>query len=194
MNFEILCRALSYEPSLLFRCFFRLSQNGNWYTIEKTHCEAPLLSTTVGHTYARKNQFFFISERLLPFIVVPHKFSEVLNEKEPELRAYPEELLVVLGISQDWVDSSFEPVFFVDQMGMYFCVHPIFMYVSNTHVVPISFVEISALDYILLNDPFGVQIEQKEIPEGGPSIICCTENVIVRFGSQYALSAYPSRF
>ncbi|MFS7993320.1 hypothetical protein Hanom_Chr12g01092651 [Helianthus anomalus] len=195
-----------------FVVFFRLSHNGNWYTIEKTQCEAPLLSTTVGHTYARKNQFFFISKRLLPFTVVPRKFSEVLNEKEPEvhelerelllrlrayrmkLRAYPEELLVVLGISQDWVDSSFEPVFFVDQMGMYFCVHPIFMYVSNTHVVPICFVEISALDYILLNDPFGVEIEQKEIPEGGPSIFCRTENVIVRFGSQYALSAYPSWF
>ncbi|MFS7934601.1 hypothetical protein Hanom_Chr05g00393491 [Helianthus anomalus] len=53
MHFEILCRALSYEPSLLmFHRFFSLAWNGDWYTIEKTQCEAPLLSTTVGHTYA----------------------------------------------------------------------------------------------------------------------------------------------
>ncbi|MFS8025216.1 hypothetical protein Hanom_Chr16g01472371 [Helianthus anomalus] len=58
-----------------------------------------------------KNQFFFfIFDQLLPFNVVPRKFSEGLNEKEPEdhelgwelllrlhayrtkLRAYPEEL------------------------------------------------------------------------------------------------------
>ncbi|KAJ0742889.1 hypothetical protein HanPI659440_Chr10g0369311 [Helianthus annuus] len=120
MHFEILCRALSYEPSLLmFRRFFRLARNGDWFTIEKTQCEAPLLSATIGHTYAWKNQFFFISDQIIPFTVVPSKFSEGLNEKEPEvhelehqlllglrayrtkLRAYPEELLILLGISQD---------------------------------------------------------------------------------------------
>ncbi|MFS7947016.1 hypothetical protein Hanom_Chr06g00543061 [Helianthus anomalus] len=37
MHFEILCCALSHEPSLvLFRRFFRLARNGDWYTIEKT--------------------------------------------------------------------------------------------------------------------------------------------------------------
>ncbi|MFS8017696.1 hypothetical protein Hanom_Chr15g01383461 [Helianthus anomalus] len=122
MHFEILCRALRYEPSLLmFRRFFRLARNGDWYTIEKTQCEAALLFTNVGHTYAWKKQFFFISNRLLPYTLVPRKFSEGLNEKEPEVHelelglllspqpscflyklwAYPEELLVVLGISQD---------------------------------------------------------------------------------------------
>ncbi|MFS7970607.1 hypothetical protein Hanom_Chr09g00822901 [Helianthus anomalus] len=155
----------------MFHRFLRLARNGDWYTIEKTHCEAPLLSATVGHTYAWNNQFFFISSRLLPFTVVPRKFSEVLNEKDPKvhelerelllrihayrtkLRAYPEELLVVLGISQDWVDSGFEPFFFVDQK------------------------EMSALDYILLNDLSRVEIEQKEIHEGGPSIVHRTEHV-----------------
>ncbi|MFS8026840.1 hypothetical protein Hanom_Chr16g01491421 [Helianthus anomalus] len=118
----------------MFRRFFQLARNGDRYTIEKTQCEAPLLSAIVGHTYAWKKQFFFISDRLLAFTIVPRKFfNKVLNEKEPEvhelerelllricayrtkLRAYPEELLVVLGITQDWVDSCFEPVFFVDQ-------------------------------------------------------------------------------
>ncbi|MFS8021189.1 hypothetical protein Hanom_Chr16g01424511 [Helianthus anomalus] len=35
----------------------------------------------------------------------------------------------------------------------------------------------SALDYILLNDPSDVEIEQKEIPRGGPSIVLRTEHV-----------------
>ncbi|MFS7999640.1 hypothetical protein Hanom_Chr12g01168821 [Helianthus anomalus] len=53
MHFEILCRALTYEPSLLMsRHFFRFSWNGDWYTIKKTQCEAPLLSHTVGYTNA----------------------------------------------------------------------------------------------------------------------------------------------
>ncbi|KAM0058662.1 hypothetical protein Hdeb2414_s0005g00172641 [Helianthus debilis subsp. tardiflorus] len=129
----------------MFRRFFRLARNGDWYTIKKTQCEAALLSTTVGHTYASKNQFFFISNRLLPFTVVPRKFSQDLNEKYPEvheleqglllklrashtkLRVYTEELLVVSGICQD--------------------------------------------------DPSGVEIEQREIPEGGPSIVRHTEHV-----------------
>ncbi|MFS8033682.1 hypothetical protein Hanom_Chr17g01572421 [Helianthus anomalus] len=37
--------------------------------------------------------------------------------------------------------------------------------------------EMSALDYILLDDPSGVEIEQREIPEGGPSIVRRTEHV-----------------
>ncbi|MFS8035056.1 hypothetical protein Hanom_Chr17g01588541 [Helianthus anomalus] len=95
MHFEILCRALSYEPSLLmFHRFFWLARNGDWYTIEKTQCEAPLLSAIVGHTYAWKNQFFFYL--LLPFPIVPRKFSEVLNEKEPEVHELERELLLRL--------------------------------------------------------------------------------------------------
>ncbi|KAJ0754342.1 hypothetical protein HanPI659440_Chr09g0345731 [Helianthus annuus] len=184
MHFEKFCHALSYEPSLLLFCrFFRLARNGGWYTIEKTQCEAPLLSATVGHTNALKNQFFFISSRLLPFTVVPRKFSEVLNEKEPEvhelerelilrlrayrikLRAYSDELLVVLGISQDWVDSGFEP-FFSFLLIRRVC---IFVFISflcilpNIYVVLVYFAKMSALDYILLYDPSSVEIEQNEI-------------------------------
>ncbi|MFS8026122.1 hypothetical protein Hanom_Chr16g01483231 [Helianthus anomalus] len=35
----------------------------------------------------------------------------------------------------------------------------------------------SAFDYILLGDPFGVEIEQKEIHEGGPSMVRRTKHV-----------------
>ncbi|MFS8026874.1 hypothetical protein Hanom_Chr16g01491801 [Helianthus anomalus] len=76
-----------------------------------------------------------------------------LRAYRTKLRAYPEGLLVVLGISQDCFDSCFESVFFVDQK------------------------EMSALDYMLLNDPPGVEIEQKDIPEGGPSIVLYTKHV-----------------
>ncbi|MFS8001761.1 hypothetical protein Hanom_Chr13g01194211 [Helianthus anomalus] len=173
--------------------YYRLSL-GQLAPVGVTQCAAPLLSATVGHTYAWKNQFFFISEWLLPFIVVPRKFTEVLNEKDSDvhelewelllrlraysakLRAHLKELLVMLGIGQDWVESGFEPVFFLNQEDMCFCVCPIF-YLSDTHVVPICFAEMSALDYILLNDPSNVEIDQKEIPEGGPSIVYHTEHV-----------------
>ncbi|MFS7913834.1 hypothetical protein Hanom_Chr02g00146381 [Helianthus anomalus] len=139
MHFETLWWGHTYEPSLLmFRRFFRLALNGDWYTIEKTQCEAPLLSHTV-------------------------EFFEVLNEKDPgvndldqklllrlrayrsKLRAYPEELLVMLGISQDWAEAGFEPVLYLNDKG--------------------------ALDYILLNDPSKVEINQKVVPEGNPSVV-----------------------
>ncbi|MFS7977704.1 hypothetical protein Hanom_Chr10g00907171 [Helianthus anomalus] len=70
MHFKILCRALSYEPSLLmFRRFFRLARNGDWFTIEKTQCEAPLLSAIVGHTYAWKiSSFLFLIKYFLSLL------------------------------------------------------------------------------------------------------------------------------
>ncbi|MFS8033116.1 hypothetical protein Hanom_Chr17g01565681 [Helianthus anomalus] len=70
-HFEILCRALSYEPSLImFRCCFCLVRNGDWFTIEKRQCEAALITVTTGYTYAWKDRFFFIYENLLPFVTV----------------------------------------------------------------------------------------------------------------------------
>ncbi|MFS8012784.1 hypothetical protein Hanom_Chr14g01325001 [Helianthus anomalus] len=86
----------------MFRRFFRLARNGDWYTIEKTQC-----------------------------------------------------------ISQDWVDSDFEPIFSIEQK--------VCPFVLNR--------KMSVLDYILLDDPSTVGIEQREIPEGGPSIVQRTEHV-----------------
>ncbi|MFS7989101.1 hypothetical protein Hanom_Chr11g01042761 [Helianthus anomalus] len=65
--------------------FFRLARNGDWFTIEKTQCEAALIVRTVGHTYTWKDRFFFIYENLLPFAFVPRKFVDGLNEKEPDV-------------------------------------------------------------------------------------------------------------
>ncbi|MFS7948806.1 hypothetical protein Hanom_Chr06g00564171 [Helianthus anomalus] len=112
MHFEILCCALSYEPSLLM--FHRFFPSYSEWGLRL------LLKLCASRT---------------------------------KLRAYLEELLVVLGVSQDWVDSDFEPIFCVDRE------------------------EMSALDYILLDDPSHVEIEQREIPVGGPSIVRRTEHV-----------------
>ncbi|MFS7945199.1 hypothetical protein Hanom_Chr06g00521341 [Helianthus anomalus] len=77
---------------------------------------------------------------------VEHVLLLRLRSYRSKLRAYPKELLVVLGISQNWVDYDFEPIFCVDRK------------------------EMSALEFILLGDPSGVEIEQREIAEGSPSI------------------------
>ena len=40
LHFEVLCRALGYDSSLLsFRRFFRLAKNGDWYTFETTQVD-----------------------------------------------------------------------------------------------------------------------------------------------------------
>ncbi|KAM0013984.1 hypothetical protein Hdeb2414_s0028g00701111 [Helianthus debilis subsp. tardiflorus] len=128
MHFEISCRCLSYEPSLKkFRRFFRLARSGNWFTIEKTQCETPLITTNVGHTTSWKEHFFFVSDTLIPFVASCCKFDISLDEKEVEpselesklllmlrpscfkLRAYPEEFLVLLGISARWTDPASRP-------------------------------------------------------------------------------------
>ncbi|KAJ0780373.1 hypothetical protein HanPI659440_Chr06g0236881 [Helianthus annuus] len=68
MHFEILCCALSYEPSLIMFChFFFLARNGDWFTIENTQWETALKPSIVGHTNAWKDRFFFISENFLLF-------------------------------------------------------------------------------------------------------------------------------
>ncbi|MFS7984720.1 hypothetical protein Hanom_Chr11g00989861 [Helianthus anomalus] len=108
---------------------------------------------------------------LLVLCILKFYFSDVLNEKESgvndldhrlllrlhayhsKLRAYPKELLVMLGISQDWAKSSFEPVLYMNDKQM------------------------SALGYILLNDTSNVEINQKEVSEVNPSVVRRNEHV-----------------
>ncbi|KAJ0810379.1 hypothetical protein HanPI659440_Chr01g0026381 [Helianthus annuus] len=45
IHFEVLCRALGYDPNLLmFRRFFRLAKNGNWFTFERSQVDVCLIS------------------------------------------------------------------------------------------------------------------------------------------------------
>ncbi|MFS7961843.1 hypothetical protein Hanom_Chr08g00719801 [Helianthus anomalus] len=121
------------------------------------------------------------NECLAGFLVVSRKFSEVLNEKEPgvndldqrlllmlrayrsKLRAYPEELLVMLGISQDWAEAGFEQVLYLNDKGMYLLCLPYFAF--------------TALDYNLLNDPSNVEINQKEVHEDNPYVVRRNDHV-----------------
>ncbi|MFS7889927.1 hypothetical protein Hanom_Chr00s000005g01612711 [Helianthus anomalus] len=43
--------------------------------------------------------------------------------------------------------------------------------------MPLNVKEISALEYILLDDPCSVEIVQKEVPEGAPSVVRRNEHV-----------------
>ncbi|KAF5806732.1 hypothetical protein HanRHA438_Chr05g0234051 [Helianthus annuus] len=93
--------------------------------------------------------------------LAPVGVARGLNEKEPEaaeleqellklrasrsmLRAYPEKLLVLLGISENWNDLEFEPSFVVDRKDM------------------------SALDFNMVEDSSAVELESKEVLAGRP--------------------------
>ncbi|MFS8021599.1 hypothetical protein Hanom_Chr16g01429301 [Helianthus anomalus] len=175
MHFEINCRCLCYEPSLkMFRLFFRLACSGNWFTIEKTQCETPLITTNVGHTTTWKEHFFFVSDTLIPFVASCHKFDISLDEKEVEpteleselllmlrascfkLRAYPEEFLMLLGISARWIDPASVP-----------------------SLLLIGRIYMRDLDFIMLDDFSDTEIVLKEVSEGWPSVIYRTEHVRV---------------
>ncbi|KAM0018961.1 hypothetical protein Hdeb2414_s0026g00680011 [Helianthus debilis subsp. tardiflorus] len=48
LHFEVLCRALGYDPTLLmFRRFFRLAKNGDWITFETSQIDVSLISSLV---------------------------------------------------------------------------------------------------------------------------------------------------
>ncbi|MFS7932777.1 hypothetical protein Hanom_Chr04g00371921 [Helianthus anomalus] len=60
--FEVLCRALGYDRSLLlFRRFFRLAKNGDWFTFETSQVDVCLISTMVTTLGSWKYQFFWVT-------------------------------------------------------------------------------------------------------------------------------------
>ncbi|MFS8006762.1 hypothetical protein Hanom_Chr14g01252971 [Helianthus anomalus] len=68
LHFEILCRAVGYDPSLLaFRHFFRLTKNGDWFTFETSQVDTCLIS----------------SMSIVPFKMIWRHLDVVLNELEP---------------------------------------------------------------------------------------------------------------
>ncbi|KAM0041579.1 hypothetical protein Hdeb2414_s0011g00367941 [Helianthus debilis subsp. tardiflorus] len=118
-----------YDPSLLlFRRFFRLAKNGDWFTFETSKVDTCLISSMVTTLGAWKNRFFWISDSIVPFKMVWRHPDAVLNEPEPSesdlydcflkairqcplrVRPFPEHLLVLLGISKLWVKPDRDPV------------------------------------------------------------------------------------
>jgi len=84
MHFEITCRALDHGPSLLmFRRFFQLARNDNWFTIEKTQAENALVTSQLGFSASWKDRFFLVSEEIVPFAMSWRKLDESLNKRIP---------------------------------------------------------------------------------------------------------------
>ncbi|KAJ0839005.1 hypothetical protein HanPSC8_Chr14g0601641 [Helianthus annuus] len=180
LHFEVLCRALGYDPSLLlFRRFFRLAKNGDWFTFENTKVETCLVSSMVTTLGSWKNTFFWVSESIIPFKMVWRHPDAVLNDPEPSeselndaflsairgcpsrVRPFPEHLLVLLGVSNIWAKVDRDPVLMRNGLVM------------------------SALDFIKSDDTSDVVFEDAPTVPG--------ENVVVRTSEQrYEGSGYVS--
>ncbi|KAJ0793176.1 hypothetical protein HanOQP8_Chr01g0026721 [Helianthus annuus] len=83
LHFEVLCRTLCYDPNLLmFRRFFRLAKNGDWFTFETSQIDVSLISSLVTTLGSWKDRFFWVSESVVPFKMMWRHLDAVLNELE----------------------------------------------------------------------------------------------------------------
>ncbi|KAF5768729.1 hypothetical protein HanRHA438_Chr14g0650331 [Helianthus annuus] len=133
LHFEVLCRALGYDPNLLmFRRFFRLAKNGDWFTFETYQVDVCLISPLVSTLGSWKDRFFWVSESVIPFKMVWRHLDVVLNELDPfesklnegmlkalracpsRLRPFPEHLLVFIGVSVLCDKPNRDPSFMSD--------------------------------------------------------------------------------
>ncbi|KAJ0501718.1 hypothetical protein HanHA300_Chr11g0404121 [Helianthus annuus] len=129
LHFEVLCRALGYDPSLLlFRRFFRLAKNGDWFTFETSKVNSCLISSMVTTLGTWKDHFFWVFNTIVPFKMVWRHPDAILNDPEPSeselndvflkairecpsrVRPFPEHLLVLLGVSKIWGNDDRDPV------------------------------------------------------------------------------------
>ncbi|KAJ0565686.1 hypothetical protein HanIR_Chr06g0265361 [Helianthus annuus] len=171
LHFEMLCRALGYDPSLLlFRRFFRLAKNGDWFTFETSKVDTCLISSMVTTLGSWKDRFFWVSDSIIPFKMVWRRPDAVLNDPEPSeselndaflsairgcpsrVRPFPEHLLVLLGVSNIWGKADRDPVLMRNGVVM------------------------SALDFIKSDDTSDVVFEDAPSVPG--------ENVVVRTSEQ----------
>ncbi|KAJ0710661.1 hypothetical protein HanOQP8_Chr09g0314941 [Helianthus annuus] len=168
LHFEVLCRALGYDPTMLmFRWFFRLAKNGDWFTFEMSQIDVYLISSLV-------------TTLVIPFKMVWRHPNAVLSELEPfaseldegmleALRAcpsrllpFPEHLLVFTGVSILWDNLNRDPMFMRgDQV-------------------------ISALDLIKSDDTSDVVLGDVEAIEGEDAITRTAEGRLVPGGSMLA--------
>ncbi|KAJ0544217.1 hypothetical protein HanHA89_Chr09g0359101 [Helianthus annuus] len=138
LHFEVLCRACGNDPTLLsFRRFFRLAKNGDWFTFETSKADICLVSSMFTTLCAWKDRFFWVSDEILPFKMGWRRPEAILNEPEPSaseintrfleiirecpsrVRPFPEQLLVLLGISKLWDKPNRDPVLMRDGQGMF---------------------------------------------------------------------------
>ncbi|MFS8023466.1 hypothetical protein Hanom_Chr16g01451781 [Helianthus anomalus] len=97
LHFEVLCHALGYDPTLLmFRLFFRLAKNGDWFTFETSHIDVSLISSLITTFGPWKDRFFWVSKSVIPFKMVWRHPEAVLNELEPSKSELNEGMLKAL--------------------------------------------------------------------------------------------------
>ncbi|KAM0016429.1 hypothetical protein Hdeb2414_s0017g00510721 [Helianthus debilis subsp. tardiflorus] len=181
LHFEVLCRALGYDPTLLmFRRFFRLAKNGDWFTFETSQIDVYLISSLVTTLGSLKDRFFWVSELVIPFKMVWRHPNAILNELEPfaseldegmlealracpsRLRPFPEHLLVFTGVSILWDKPNRDPIFMRGDQVM------------------------SALDFIKSDDTSDVVLGDVEAIEGDDAITRTAEGRLVPGGSMLA--------
>ncbi|KAM0046844.1 hypothetical protein Hdeb2414_s0009g00321351 [Helianthus debilis subsp. tardiflorus] len=104
LHFEVLCRASGYDPTLLlFRRFFLLSKNGDWFTFETSKVDTCLVSS-MRHPDAVLNEPESSDSELNSC------FLKAIRECPSRLRPFPKHLLVLLGISKLWDKPDRDPV------------------------------------------------------------------------------------
>ncbi|KAJ0520631.1 hypothetical protein HanIR_Chr10g0461521 [Helianthus annuus] len=107
-------------------------ENGDWFTFETSKANVCLVSSTVTTLGAWKDRFFWVSDEILPSKMVWRRTEAILNEPEPSaseinsrfleiirecpsrVRPFPEQLLVLLGISKVWDKPNRGPVLMRD--------------------------------------------------------------------------------
>ncbi|KAJ0614425.1 hypothetical protein HanIR_Chr02g0062311 [Helianthus annuus] len=165
LHFEVLCRASGYDPSLLlFRRFFCLVKNGDWFIFETTKVDTCLISSMVTTLGAWKDRFFWVSDSIVPFKMVWRHPDAILNEPESSesdlndcflkairqcpsrVRPFPEHLLVLLGICKLWDKPDQDSVLMRSGQVM------------------------SALDFVKSDDTFDVVFTDAQAAEGDDAV------------------------
>ncbi|XP_035842225.1 uncharacterized protein LOC118488907 [Helianthus annuus] len=164
LHFEVLCRALGYDPSLLlFRRFFRLAKNGDWFTFENTKVDTCLVSSMVTTLGSWKNTHpdAVLNDPEPSESELNDAFLSAIRGCPSRVRPFPEHLLVLLGVSNIWAKVDRDPVLMRNGLVM------------------------SALDFIKSDDTSDVVFEDAPTVPG--------ENVVVRTSEQrFGGSGYVS--
>ncbi|MFS8026192.1 hypothetical protein Hanom_Chr16g01483981 [Helianthus anomalus] len=103
LHFEVLCRALGYDPTLLlFRRFFRLAKNGDWFTFETSQIDVCLISS-MRHPDVVLNELEPSESEFDSW------FLTSIGAYPSRLHPFLEHLLVLMGFSTLWDKPDRDP-------------------------------------------------------------------------------------
>jgi hypothetical protein len=129
-HFEVACEACEGVATVtLFRLFYRLKADGEWFTFEKRLKLVPSCTNKISTCLPPwKDQLFFVDEAFLPETLKFRSTTESLKDDEihadgfdeelygklcdnpTPVNKYPEFLLVMDDLSNKWNDSSTRPI------------------------------------------------------------------------------------